>query len=119
MNKNGVDLSFANVDSVAPSHLWNSKSQEQRIDILQNSVNVFLNNNNSLHNFEIIVREILDSGFITLIIKNDIGANERGVLLLDLELYLKDKIEPGLTVWLEPYGDKSVLRKLRGIEIKS
>ena len=32
---------------------------------------------------------------------------------------LKSKIDKGLTVWCEPVGDKSVLRKLRGFEIKA
>ena len=42
----------------------------------------------------------------------------RGMILLDLEEKLKKNIDIGLTVWLEPVGDKSKLRNLRGIKIK-
>ena len=40
-------------------------------------------------------------------------------MLLDLEERLKKKIDLALTVWLEPVGDKSKLRNLRGITMKS
>ena len=39
-------------------------------------------------------------------------------MLLDLEEKIKASIDQGITVWCEPVGDKSVLRKLRGFEIK-
>ena len=39
-------------------------------------------------------------------------------MLLELESYLKENIDKGLTVWLEPVGDRSKLRNLRGIKIK-
>ena len=52
-------------------------------------------------------------------IERIIPANERGLLLLDLEEKLKIEIDKGITVWCEPVGDKSKLRKLRGIEIKT
>ena len=32
---------------------------------------------------------------------------------------LKSKIDKGLTVWCEPVGDKSRLRNLRGVTIKT
>ena len=43
-------------------------------------------------------------------------SNIRGILLLDLEDRIKKNIDKGLTVWLEPVGDKSKLRNLRGIK---
>jgi hypothetical protein len=36
-----------------------------------------------------------------------------------LEDYLKESIDAGLVVWLEPFGDRNSLRNLRGIEVKS
>ena len=39
------------------------------------------------------------------------------MLLLDIEEILKKTVDEGITVWLEAVGDKSKLRKLRGIEI--
>ena len=49
-------------------------------------------------------------------IETKIPASERGVLLLELEKSLKLKIDEGITIWLEPVGDKSKLRQLRGIK---
>ena len=40
-------------------------------------------------------------------------------MLLDLEEKLKNEIDLGITVWCEPVGDKSKLRNLRGIKIKT
>ena len=38
--------------------------------------------------------------------------------MLDFEESLKKNIDRGITIWLEPVGDKSKLRNLRGVEIK-
>ena len=57
-------------------------------------------------------------GYITVALLEPLAPGERGHLLLDLEDHLKKKIDSGLTVWLEPKADKSVLRKLRGVEVK-
>lgn len=46
------------------------------------------------------------------------NAGVRGKLLLDFEMYIKDKIDQGLIVWCEPIGDRNSLRNLRGVEIK-
>ena len=46
-------------------------------------------------------------------------ANERGLFLLELEEKLKLAVDQGITVWCEPVGDKSKLRNLRGVEIKT
>lgn len=42
----------------------------------------------------------------------------RGTILLDLEEYLKQNLDVGVTVWHEALGDKNSLRILRGIEVK-
>ena len=67
--------------------------------------------------FEIFNLE--DNGQVTLKTTKSILANKRGILLLDLEEKLKKNIDIALTLWLEPVGDKSKLRNLRGIKIKS
>lgn len=46
----------------------------------------------------------------------DIAPNVRGLLLLNLEKKLKEYIDIGITIWLEPVGDKSKLRQLRGVQ---
>ena len=40
-------------------------------------------------------------------------------MLLELEEKLKKELDEGITIWLEPVGDKSKLRNLRGINIKT
>ena len=56
---------------------------------------------------------------VILKINESISASIRGMLLLDLEEKLKKNIDQALTIWLEPVGDKSKLRNLRGIKMKS
>ena len=38
---------------------------------------------------------------------------------VELEEKIKYNIDRGITIWCEPVGDKSALRKLRGVKIKS
>jgi len=58
-----------------------------------------------------------EDGQIYFSFKKPIPSSLRGVLLLDLEILLKDKIDQGIVIWCEPIGDKNSLRNLRGIEI--
>ena len=44
---------------------------------------------------------------------------DKVALLLDFESELKIGVDQGLVVWCEPLGDKSTLRNLRGIEIRT
>lgn len=65
------------------------------------------------------IAEVREDGQIILHFKQPVAGDRRGGLLLDFESALKDRIDPALTVWLEPLGDRSSLRRLRGIEVKS
>ena len=76
-----------------------------------------LEENTIYSNFEVV--ETPDNGQIVIRIEKIIPANERGLILLNLEEKLKKTIDEGLTIWCEPVGDKSKLRKLRGIQIKT
>jgi hypothetical protein len=58
-------------------------------------------------------------GQIYFTFKKQISSSLRGIFLLDLELVLKENIDPGIIIWCEPIGDKNSLRNLRGIEIIS
>ncbi len=92
---------------------WNNLKEEDRKKLIFNKIS-----ENPLYNsFEITKAEA--NGIVILKIEKLIKASERGTLLLDLEELLKNEIDEGLTIWLEPVGDKSKLRNLRGIEIKS
>ncbi len=92
---------------------WQNKSASERVKLIQN----FLSKENEYKEYEVINAE--KDGQIVLKINKSIPANIRGILLLDLEKELKKKIDNGLTIWLEPVGDKSKLRNLRGITIKA
>jgi hypothetical protein len=61
----------------------------------------------------------LSSGFIYVELISPLTPAERGIKLRDYEALLKSEIDEGLTVWCEPVGDKSALRKLRGIQVKA
>jgi hypothetical protein len=65
------------------------------------------------------IAEVREDGQIILHFKQPMAADRRGRVLLDFESALKARIDPALTVWLEPLGDRSSLRRLRGIEVKS
>lgn len=93
-------------------HKWRNKSNVDRVKLIQN----FLIEN-KYNEHEVISAE--KNGQITLKIMKNIPADIRGIALLDLEEELKKKIDKGLTIWLEPVGDKSKLRNLRGITIKA
>ncbi len=57
-------------------------------------------------------------GQVILNLHAGIEVSTRCDLLLDFEELLKESVDPAITVWLEPIGDKSTLRRLRGIEVK-
>jgi hypothetical protein len=78
---------------------------------------VLARNSKFAHLLEVV--DLRDDGQIILRFKLPVSSNERGELLLDFELALKSTIDPALTIWLEPLGDKSSLRRLRGIKVKS
>ena len=92
---------------------WQNKSASERVKLIQN----FLSQETEYREYEVINAE--KDGQIILKIEKSIPANSRGILLLELEEELKKKIDKGLTIWLEPVGDKSKLRNLRGITIKA
>lgn len=57
------------------------------------------------------------NGHVVIEILKPLSASIRGKLLLDFEEYLKSHVDPGITIWLAPLGDKNSLRNLRGIEM--
>ena len=103
---------FSKVKTPVTSQEWRKKSEESRINIISEE----LKKNNLYKDFEVI--KAADDGQIILKIERIIPANQRGLLLLELEEKLK-LIDEGVTIWCEPVGDKSKLRKLRGVEIRT
>ena len=110
---NGIDVSFSNVPSPVPSDDWVSLTIGERIDLINKSIQNF-----SL-NADIDVVEANKGGQVSVIINDTLSADERGPLLLGIEEFLKLNVDNGITVWHVPIGDKSSLRKLRGIEVLS
>ncbi|WP_440675426.1 hypothetical protein [Candidatus Pelagibacter sp. HIMB1593] len=104
---------FSNSITPSTGKEWKTKSESQRIKIISN----FLKSNVVYKEF--LVMKAPDNGQIVIRIDHLIPSNKRGVLLLDLENELKKNIDEGITIWCEPVGDKSKLRKLRGVVIKS
>jgi len=101
---------FSSAKTPVTSQDWRKKSEKNRIDIVSEE----LKKNSLYKDFQVI--KAPDNGQIVLKIERIIPANQRGLLLLELEVKLK-LIDKGITIWCEPVGDKSKLRKLRGVEI--
>jgi hypothetical protein len=104
---------FSNEKTPVIGENWKRLREEDRI----NSVHKCFQENILYKDFK--VTKAPDNGQIVLKIEHHIPANERGVLLLDLEFVLKKKIDQAITVWCETIGDKSKLRQLRGVKIKT
>ena len=104
---------FSNLTTPITSQDWKRESEENRIK----SVSKELKKNILYKDFEVI--KAPDNGQIVFKIERIIPANERGLLLLELEGMLKSAVDKGITVWCEPVGDKSKLRQLRGVKINA
>lgn len=110
--ENFINKEFSLAPSPVSSEEWKNKTEKDRITMVYEQIKL-----NSLYEgFEVVSAD--DNAHITLKIERSIPSNERGVLLLDLESSLKTSIEKAITIWLEPVGDKSKLRNLRGITFK-
>ena len=101
---------FSNQETPKPSEKWKNLSEDSRIEMIAEE----LKKNVIYSNFEVV--EAPDNGQIILKIEKAIPSNVRGIILLELEAKLKSAIDKGISVWLEPVGDKSKLRNLRGIK---
>ena len=101
------------MDSPKTSNEWTSLSCEERIKKIENFLSKL---SKDFLDFKVI--EARDDGHITLKTEKKFKTSERGVMLIDLEKKLKT-FDEGITVWMEPIGDKSKLRNLRGIKFKS
>jgi hypothetical protein len=111
--KSYITKEFSEANSPLVSQDWKDQSEKDRI----NSIIKILNSEDKYKDFEIINAD--DDGQVTLKIEKIIPASERGIFLLNLEEKLKDSIDRAITIWLEPVGDKSKLRNLRGINFKT
>jgi hypothetical protein len=104
---------YAELETPSVGSEWESMSQDERISKLHG----LLDESNFRGYFRISRAE--PSGFVYVNFSSPIQASKRGTLLLDLEDFFKKHLDPGISLWCEPLGDKNSLRNLRGIQIKS
>ena len=104
---------FADVDSPTPGENWVSKPPSERLW----EVSQFLKAHEAYSQIEAV--DAAENGHIVVAIAQHIPANERGLFLIELESKLKEALDPAVTIWCEPVGDKSKLRALRGVKIET
>lgn len=108
-------LDYANTLTPLPGSKWVKMSNEERLNLVRKSLT-----NNSTEAVNILaITAAKQDGQVIVEFLEPIGPDQRGTILLDLEDYMKGTIDPGITVWLEPLGDRNSLRNLRGIEVKA
>lgn len=100
------------VDTLQVTDKWLQASHEERLRTLSEAIDGFE------HSYDIEVVSAPDSGQVVLRMTSGIEPSVRGVFLLSLEAFIKREVDEGVTIWLEPVGDKSKLRKLRGVIVK-
>ncbi len=98
------------VDTYQPTKDWLNMD----LSLRKKSVSSIINSYGLEIDFDVV--SVPDNGQIVLKTSENIAPNVRGLLLLNLEKKLKDDIDIGITIWLEPVGDKSKLRQLRGVQ---
>ncbi len=108
-----INKKSAIAETPKPGIGWIQKTESERIDILNK---VFVEKD-IYSKFKIINAN--DNGEVIIQNEQIIPAKDRGILLLNLEELFKKLVDPGISLWLVPVGDKSKLRNLRGIQFKN
>lgn len=112
--QNGM-LKYAHADTPSPSLEWRQLSDADRLvrvmDVLRTGIAVLSD--------AVVIVAAREDGQIIVNLAESMSAGKRGTLLLDLEAFLKEAVDPGLVVWLISLGDRNSLRNLRGIEVRS
>jgi len=106
---------YADVVTPKPSDAYTSLSDSERFVLISEIINSELGK--KFESIELVSAK--SDGHVIFRLRKSLSAGMRGTLLLDYERLLKYKVDQGLSVWLEPLGDRSSLRNLRGIEVKS
>ncbi len=105
--------SFAEVNSPETSMEWHQLESDQRIKCIVD----FRDSRPEFQKLR-VTRALID-GQVFVELVEPLPPAVRGSLLLDFESGLKTSVDRGLVVWCEPLGDKSTLRNLRGIEMRT
>jgi hypothetical protein len=104
---------FSKIETFVPSVSWKQQTEIERITKIQ----IFLEKNILYKDLKVLKAN--NNGQVIIHVNTLLAANERGNYLLDLESILKKKIDQGITIWSEVVADKSKLRQLRGVKIKT
>jgi hypothetical protein len=110
----GIDISFARHSVPTPGAIWLNLNETERMAAIHSSLDAL----DPAWSTTLGLVSARNDGFVTFEFKSSIPANVRGSYLLNLEGHLKQNVDPSLTLWIAPVGDKSSLRNLRGIEVK-
>ncbi len=110
-----VSLRDAQANTPSPDLAWRQLSDAGRLALVMDALRA----GTAALNGNAVIAAAKQDGQIIVNLAKSIPASKRGALLLDLEASLKEAIDPGLVVWLEPLGDRNSLRNLRGIEVKA
>jgi hypothetical protein len=111
----GSNLLYASVDTPIPASEWAKSSDIERLSRLEQ----VLTTQKPLFQEILKIASTKPDGQVIVCLKEQLPPNQRGTVLLDLEEFLKEAVDPGLVVWLDALGDKNSLRNLRGIEVKA
>jgi hypothetical protein len=112
MNNN---LAYATAVTPTPGSAWLNMTDEQRLDTVKKTLAASSLDSKNLLEVTAAKRD----GQVIVNFLEPVGPDRRGMTLLDLEEYFKGSVDNSITVWLEPLGDRSSLRNLRGIEVKA
>lgn len=104
-------VKYAWMETPKPGARWLSWSPESRSTEVQN----VLAQDNRYSFLE--VSRALDDGSVFFFSDARLTASTRGALLLGAEGLLKQVIDAGISVWIEPMDDKNALRRLRGVTL--
>lgn len=104
-------MKYAHEESPSVGQAWLELEESSRLSLLTKTI---LNSD-----FPKILQftRALRTGSVFITFTEQVSPALRGTLLLDLEEFLKDAIDNGITIWCEPLGDKNALRNLRGVKI--
>jgi hypothetical protein len=115
MKKNGINLFFANSISPTPGDDYFNMTDLERFNKVESS----LNNIDPSWNESLNLVSARENGFVVLEFKHSLAVEERSSYLINIENQLCNNVDSSITIWIAPVGDKSSLRKLRGIEVKN
>ena len=110
-----INLRDAQTNTPSPDLAWRQLSDAERLTLVMDTLRA----GTTALSGVIVVADAKQDGQIIVNLVKSMPASKRGPLLLDLEAFLKEAIDPSLVVWLEPLGDRNSLRNLRGIEVKA